>query len=159
MLQLCSIRLTAALTLALAAPGGAALAQAPPCINDIMPLREQVEKDSKAVKAAIEKKDRGEICSTLKRVTAAEAKFVKYMEENQAWCMIPPEVIPQLKKNQAHAIKLRGQACAAGPAAGAPAIPAGPGLSDALGTSRAPTGKAKSGTGTFDTLTGPSIQQ
>jgi hypothetical protein len=148
-----------ALALSLVVPAGTALAQQmPPCANDIIPLRQQIEKDGLAVKAAIEKKDRAEICNSLKRFTATEAKFVKYMEENQAWCSIPPDVIPQLKKNQGHAIKLRGQACAAGPAAAQPAIPAGPGLSDALGTSRAPTGKPKSGTGTFDTLTGPSIQ-
>jgi hypothetical protein len=155
MLRLRSIDL--ALALSLVVPG-TALAQMPPCANDILPLRQQVEKDGLAVKAAFEKKDRGEACNALKRFTATEAKFVKYMEENQAWCSIPPDVIPQLKKNQAHAIKLRGQACAAGPAAAQPAIPAGPGLSEALGTTRAPTGKPKSGTGTFDTLTGPSIQ-
>jgi hypothetical protein len=158
MLPLCSMRVAATLTLVLAAPAGAALAQMPPCANDILPLRQQVEKDSAVVKAAIEKKDRGEICSALKRFTAAEAKFVKYMEDNQAWCSIPPEVIPQLKQNQARAIKLRGQACAPG-AAAQPAIPAGPGLSGALGTTRAPAAKGKSGTGTFDTLTGPSIQR
>ena len=160
MLQLCSIRLATALTLALVAPAGMALAQPMPCAEDIVPLRNEVEKDGLAVKAALEKKDRGQICNSLKRFTVTEAKFVKYMETNQAWCSIPPQVIQQLKQNQGHAVKLRGQACAAGPPAGAaPALPAGPGLSDALGTSRAPTGKAKSGTGTFDTLTGPSIQQ
>jgi hypothetical protein len=158
MLQLYSIRVAATLALALAAPAGTVLAQQmPPCANDIMPLRQQVEKDGAAVKAAIEKKDRAEICNALKRFTATEAKFVKYMEEHGAWCGVPPEVMPQLKKNQAHAIKLRGQACAAG--AAGPAIPAGPGLSEALGTTRAPTGKIKSGTGTFDTLSGPAAQQ
>ena len=160
MLSLRLVALTTVLALALAAPSGTALAQMMPCANEIMPLRQQVEKDGLAVKAAIDKKDRGEICSTLKRFTVAEAKFVKFMEDNQAWCGIPPEVIPQLKKNQANGIRLRGQACAPGPAAGAPApVPAGPGLSEALGTSRGPTGKSKTGTGTFDTLTGPSIQQ
>jgi hypothetical protein len=154
-----SVALATFLALALAAPSGTALAQMMPCANEILPLREQVQKDGLAVKAAIDKKDRGEICSTLKRFTAAEAKFVKFMEDNQAWCAIPPEVIPQLKKNQANGIKLRGKACAPGTAAGAPAVPAGPGLSEALGTSRGPTGKTKAGTGTFDTLTGPSIQQ
>jgi hypothetical protein len=166
MLRLRSHDLAIALALALAAPAGTALAQQPmqqmpPCANELLPLRQKVEADGALVKAAFEKKDRAEICNALKRFTVTEAKFVKYMEENGAWCGVPPEVVPQLKKNQAQAIKLRGQACSGGPAPGAgrPALPAGPGLSDALGTSRAPTGKAKSGTGTFDTLTGPSVQQ
>ena len=147
------------LALALSVLGGPALAQMPPCANEFIPLREKVEKDSLAVKAAIERKDRAEICNSLKQFTASEAKFVKYMEANQGWCGIPAEAVQQLKQNHARSTKLRGQACATGAAAGRPPIPAGPGLSDALGTSRAPTGTTKSGTGTFDTLTGPSIRQ
>jgi hypothetical protein len=153
-----SVFIAAAAALALLAPG-AALAQMPPCANDFLPLRQQVEKDSVVVKAAIERKDRAEICNALKRFTASEAKFVKYMEENQSWCGIPPEAVQQMKTNHTRTVKMRGQACAAGPAAARPALPAGPGLSEALGTSRAPTGAAKSGTGTYDTLTGPSIGQ
>ena len=156
MLQSYSIRIAVLGVLALAA-GDRAMAQAPPCMNELMPLRQAVEKDSLPVKAAFEKKDRAQICNALKRFTVTEAKFVKYMEANASWCGIPAEIIAQARKGHAQSTKLRGQACAAGPAA-APAIPAGPGLSEALGTSRAPTGKPKSGTGTFDTLTGPSLQ-
>jgi hypothetical protein len=153
------VRLAAIVALALLAPAGTAFAQMPPCANELIPLRQQVEKDSLVVKAAIERKDRTEICNSLKRFSASEAKFVKFMEDNQSWCGIPADAVQQMKKNQAHTVKIRGQACAAGPAAARPPIPMGPGLSDALGTSRAPTGPAKSGTGTFDTLTGPSIRQ
>ncbi len=139
----------------------AASAQMPPCANDFLPLRDAVQRDGLKVKAAIDKKDRAEICNQLKRFVTTEAKFVKYMQDNQGWCGIPQEAIEQLKKNHAHSTKLREQACAAGAAAGGPKpIPAGPGLSDALGTSRAPTpGTAQQGRGTFDTLTGSPFKQ
>lgn len=140
---------------------GISSAHAQACMNEVMPMRAAVEKDGAAVKAAIDKKtDRSEICNSLKKFTASEAKFIKYMEENQSWCGIPPEFIGQLKKNHGHSVKLRGQACASGPASAQarPQIPQGPGLSEALGTSRAASGAApRTGTGTFDTLTGPAI--
>jgi hypothetical protein len=138
-----------------------ARAQMPPCANELMPLRQAVEKDGLAVKAAIEKKtDRAEVCNALKRFTAAEAKFIKFLQDNQGWCGIPQDAINQVKAGHAHSTKLRGQACAAGPVGGRPGPPPGPGLSDALGTSRAPTPQtAKPGGGTYDTLMGSPFKQ
>lgn len=131
----------------------------PPCANEFIPLRQDVEKNGKAVKAAIDAKaDRGEICNRLKTFTASEVKFIKYLEANAGWCGIPPEAIKQVKLGNSHSSKLRDRACAAGPAAG-PRIPPGPGLSEALGTNRPPADPAKRGAGTFDTLTGPTIKQ
>src|SRR5918997_824427 len=69
-----------------------ARAQMPPCANELMPLRQAVEKDGLAVKAAIEKKtDRAEICNALKRFTATESKFIKFLQDNQSWCGIPQD--------------------------------------------------------------------
>jgi hypothetical protein len=124
-----------------------------------MPLRQDVEKNGKAVKAAIDKKaERTEICSRLKTFTAAEAKFIKYLEANAGWCGIPAEAIQQVKAGHGNSTKLRDRACAAGPTAG-PRIAPGPGLSDALGTNRPPPSPAKKGAGTFDTLTGNTLKQ
>lgn len=131
----------------------------PPCANEFIPLRQDVEKGSMAVKAAIDAKaERSEICNRLKRFTAAEAKFIKYLETNAGWCGIPPEAIKQVKGGHSHSSKLRDQACAAGPAAG-PRIAPGPGLSEALGTNRPPPDPTKKGAGTFDTLTGSTLKQ
>jgi hypothetical protein len=131
----------------------------PPCANEFIPLRQEVEKNGKAVKAAIDAKaDRAEICNGLKRFTAAEAKFIKYLETNAGWCGIPPDAIQQVKAGYGHSTKLRDRACAAGPTAG-PRIAPGPGLSDALGTNRAAPDPAKKGAGTFDTLTGSTLKQ
>jgi hypothetical protein len=139
----------------------AATAQAPPCANEFTPLRAAVEKDGGAVKAAIERKaDRSEVCNALKRFVATETKYMKFLDDNQSWCGIPPEAIQQVKTSHGHTLKLRDRACAAGPAAGRPGPPPGPGLSDALGTSRGATpNNIKKGAGTFDTLTGSPFAQ
>ena len=152
-----------ALSALVAATTGAG-AQGAPCQTEIMPLRADVEKNGLSVKAAIERKaERPEVCNQVKRFATAEAKFVKYIEDNQSWCGIPPEIVMQVKTQHGNTLNLRQKACAAAPAgaAGRPAVPPGPGLSDALGTSGAigssTTGNTKSGRGTFDTLTGSAL--
>ncbi|HEX2216963.1 MAG TPA: hypothetical protein VHG27_09790, partial [Xanthobacteraceae bacterium] len=144
---------SAALLAAMAA--GPALAQMP-CMNEVMPLRQAVEKDAAALKAAIDRKaDRSEICNGFKRFAAAEAKFLKYLEANQQWCGVPPDAIKQVKTGHDNTLKMRGQACAAGPIGGQPGPPPGPGLSEALGTSRAHMPAAgPADRGTYNTLTG-----
>lgn len=148
--------------LALVAEATGASAQGAPCQNEIMPLRQEVEKNGLSVKAAIDRKAAPpEICNQVKRFVSAEARFVKYIEDNQAWCGIPPEVVTQVKTQHGTTLNLRQRACAAAPAGAAarPAVPAGPGLSDALGTSGAVGGSttSKPGRGTFDTLTGSAL--
>jgi hypothetical protein len=146
-----------ALAAAVAWPAAAA-AQAPagqpPCAKDFIPLRTAVEKEGALVKAAIDHKaPRNVVCNRLKKFVAVEGKFVKYVVTNQTWCGIPQQAITQVKASHEHSTKLRNQACSGG---GGPPIPAGPGLSEALGTSRAPTANStRTGVGgTFNTLTG-----
>ena len=128
-------------------------------MNEVNAARAPVETTGKAVKAAIDaKKGPDEICSRLKTFTAAEAKFIKYLEDNSSWCGFPPDAITQVKQSHAHSLKLRGQACKV--AAAPRALPTGPGLADALGTNRpvaAPGGSKPSGI--FGTLSGNSLQQ
>ena len=149
--------------LALVTAVAGARAQGAPCQNEIMPLRQEVEKNGLSVKAAIDRKaPPPDICNQVKRFVSAEAKFVKYIEDNQAWCGIPPEIVTQVKAQHGTTLNLRQRACAAPPAGAAaarPAVPAGPGLSEALGTSGAVGGSttSKPGRGTFDTLTGSAL--
>lgn len=161
--RILSVALGASLASMLATAG--AHAQGAPCQNEIGPLRQELEKNGTSVKAAIERKaERTEVCNQVKRFATSEAKFVKYIEDNQAWCGIPPEIVTQVKTNHAHTLGLRQKACAAPPpgaAMGRPPIPPGPGLSEALGTSGsavASSGPAgKPGRSTFDTLTGSAL--
>ena len=127
--------------------------QEPPCMKDFAPLREDASKKAAAIKAAGERRAQPpEACALFNAFSAAEIKMIKYAEANGSWCGIPPEVIKQMKANNARTQQMRGKICQA---AARPAAPAGPSLSDALGTSRVPDAETiKPGRGTFDTLTG-----
>lgn len=52
-------------------------------------------------------------CSAFGNLVAAEAKMIKWMEENKDWCQIPDPLIDDLKKASAQGTKVRGQACSA----------------------------------------------
>jgi len=129
------------------APGGK-----PPCWDDFMPLREEAQKRANAISVAGKRKaPPNEICQLFNRFAEAETKVIKYVEENGTWCGIPPDALKQMKESQAKGDAVRKNVCAAA-AAPRPQVPT---LGDALGTSRVPdVSKARTGTGTFDTLTG-----
>jgi hypothetical protein len=139
-----------------APPGGQQ--QQPPCYNDFLPLRQEAEKRAGAVRAASEKKaSPQEACQLMGQFADAEAKVVKFVETNGTWCGIPADAVQQMKANHGKTLQIRKRICTA---AAAPARPAGPSLSDALGTSAVPTPQTtKRGRGTFDTLTGNALER
>jgi hypothetical protein len=148
-----------------AAPMGAPPQGQPPCFNDFIPLRQDAEKRAGAIQAAAKRKaPREEICKLFKNFAEAEVKVVKFVSTNQQWCGIPPQAVEQMKQNHTKTVATRDKICSGegGPSmAGAPPKPSGPGLSEALGTSRllAPqTSTGRSG-GAFDTLTGNVMQR
>src|ERR1041385_1115769 len=112
--------------------------QEPPCFRDFAPLKAEAEKRGLAVKHATEKKEkppREEVCALLKRYSEAEANIVKFIKANAASCGIPPEAEKSMQANHARTLKTVNGVCSGG---GGPARPTGPGLSEALGTARAP---------------------
>ena len=134
--------------------------QEPPCFKEFMALRGEAEKRGKALQVASARKVAPqEACKMFNGLVAAEVKLIKYVEENGKWCGIPPQVSGQLKQNHDKVKGVRDRVCQA---AAQPARPAGPTLSDALGTSNLPDSsniKTGRGGGTFDTLTGSPIGQ
>jgi hypothetical protein len=151
----------ALLGLALAA-GSAAAQQAPfNCAEEFMGLRNDAEAKGKLIQAAGQRKALpAEVCPLFRRYAEAEAKMVRFMEQNQAWCQIPPDVVKGSKANHLKTLDLRTRICQAATApAAAPASPSA-GLSGALsgpvGGAVAPT---PGGIGVFDTLTGNILQQ
>lgn len=52
-------------------------------------------------------------CSAFGNLVSAEAKMIKWMEDNKEWCQIPDPLIADLKKGAAQGVKIRGQACSA----------------------------------------------
>jgi hypothetical protein len=141
-------------------PGGAFSApQAPPpACQQLMSTRDDVNKHAQALQAAGQKKvPPDELCKLFKVFLSAESKMIKGLEEHSATCGVPVEVIKQVKAGYSKASQMGKQICdvaAQGPR------PAGPSLSDALGTTPlVPDASATKKGSTFDTLTGSPLSQ
>lgn len=128
------------------------LQQEPPCLQGFSALRNDTENKAQAVMASQKRKaPLSEACKLLGAFAAAQEKMLKYAKENSAWCGIPPEIIEQISLGHAKAAEARTRVCKM---AANPPRPAGPSLSDALGTGIPNANNIKTGRGTFDTLTG-----
>jgi hypothetical protein len=131
------------------------------CMKSFMPLREDAEKKGKLIKAASDRHAApDEACKLIGNYAAAEVKMISYVEKNAQKCGIPPQIGDQLKNGHKGTEQLLKQVCNAAQQMKT-AAPAGPTLSDVLGTSSAapeatPT---KKGGSTFDTLNGNVLQR
>ena len=133
---------------------GAAPSGPPPACQQLLALRDETQKHALAIRAASEKKaPPEEACKAFKTFLASETKMIKGLQEHSALCGVPADVIKNLKAQHAQASKVGKNVCDA--AAQGPR-PAGPTLSDALGTTPMvpDSSAAKRGAGTFETLTG-----
>jgi hypothetical protein len=140
-------------------PGGfGAPPAAPPAeCQQLLTLRDETQKNAAAIHAAGERKAQPpEVCKLFRTFIAAETRFMKAIGEHGPRCGVPPDVPNQMKAGHAKAQQVAKQVCdvaAQGPR------PAGPSLSDALGTTPTlPSATApKTGGGAFDTLTGNAL--
>jgi len=149
----------AALALPMAA--GPAAAQVPPgaepspCVKGFVKLRDDAAKKAAAIRAANEHKvDAKRACHLFNVFSAAEAKLIKYANDNAAWCGIPPEIVKTMKKSHERTNTIRTKVCQV---AAAPPRPRAPSLSDTLSAPVPDTNNIRTGRGTFDTLTGSPI--
>lgn len=127
--------------------------QMPPCFKDFIPLREEAQKRANVLKAGMQKKvPREEACTLIKSFSAAEGKVVKFITANAQSCGIPAQAVTAMKTNHDRTVKMETQVCAV---AAGPQKQMGPGLSEALGQTRAGTlDTTAPQTGGLDTLTG-----
>jgi hypothetical protein len=137
-------------------PGGfGAPQQPPPACQQLLANRDETAKHGQAIHAAGQKKvPPEELCKLFKTFLSSEGKMLKGLEQNGATCGVPPEVLKQVKASHEKAAQVGKNVCDA--AAQGPR-PAGPSLSDALGTTPMMPDSStatKKGQGTFDTLTG-----
>jgi len=125
-------------------------------MKGFVPLREDAEKRGKLIKAAGERHaGPDEACKLIGNYGQAELKMIKYIEANSAKCGIPPQIGEQLKTGHKGTEAMQKKVCDAA-AQMQQRGPAGPSLSEVLGSSAAvpeatPT---KKGGSAFDTLTG-----
>jgi hypothetical protein len=126
--------------------------QVPPCVVEFGKLRDDAAKKAQAIQRASEKKaPPKEACHLFGVFTAAEEKMLKYVVSQKTSCGIPDEVIKQIRAEYARTNDIRTKICKI---AEAPPRPAGPSLSDTLTTPVPDSRNIRSGSGTFDTLTG-----
>jgi hypothetical protein len=136
-----------------APPQGAAPSDA--CMKGFVPLREEAEKRGKLIKLASERHAApDEACKLISSFGQAEIGMIKYVESHASKCGIPAQVADQLKAGHKNTENLQKKVCSV--AQQAQRGPAGPSLSEVLGSSAAlpeatPT---KRGGSTFDTLNG-----
>ena len=140
-------------------PGGRAGEFPPPggqsvCAN-FPAIRSAVEKGAQAIQAAGERKaSREEVCPLFKRFAVAEANLVKFLATNRTACGVPAQAVKVARANHSKTLQIRNNVCST-----APAAPAGPTLSDALGGPiiADDTSAKQPGRSTFDTLTGNAL--
>jgi hypothetical protein len=127
------------------------------CMKGFVPLREEAEKRGKLIKAASERHaPPDEACKLIGSFGQAEAKMIKYVETYSAKCGIPPQIADQLKTGHKNTESMQKKVCAVAQQQQQRG-PAGPSLSEVLGSSAAlPEANAgvKKGGSTFDTLNG-----
>jgi hypothetical protein len=127
------------------------------CMKAFVPLREDAEKRGKLIKAASERHaPPDEACKLIGGFGQAEIKMIKYIETNASKCGIPPQVSDQMKAGHKNTEVMLQKVCAAAQQQAQGRGPAGPSLSDVLGSAAAlPEATAtKKGGSTFDTLNG-----
>jgi len=144
--------------------GAGAFSAAPPtqapgedCMKAFVPLREEAEKRGKLIKAAGDRHaPPDEACKLIRNFSQAEMKMIKYVETNAAKCGIPPQVSAQMKDGHKNTEAMQTKVCnVAQQMQNQPRGPAGPSLSEVLGSGSAPEANAgKKGGSTFDTLNG-----
>ena len=125
-------------------------------MKGFIPLREEAERRGKLIKAAGERHAApDEACKLIGNFGQAEIKMIKYVQTNSEKCGIPPQIADQLKNGHKNTENLQKKVCSVAQQAQQRG-PAGPSLSEVLGSSAAlPEANAvKKGGSTFDTLNG-----
>ncbi len=136
--------------------GGAGPSDA--CMKGFIPLREETERRGKLIKVAGEKKaGPDEACKLIGNYSQAELKMMKYVKENSAKCGIPPQILEQLQNGHKNTETMQKKVCAVAQQMATQQArgPAGPTLSEVLGSASAPEAvPTRKGGSTFDTLNG-----
>lgn len=146
------------------AGGGGAFSPAPPtagpadaCMKGFIPLREETEKRGKLIKAASDRHaPPDEACKLIGHYGQSELKMLAYVKKNAAKCGIPPQIAEQLTASHKNTETMQKKVCAVAQQAAQARGPAGPSLSEVLGSSAAlpEATPNKKGGSTFDTLNG-----
>jgi hypothetical protein len=127
------------------------------CMGGFMPLRAEAEKRGAMIKTASDRHAApDEACKLIGNFAQSEIKMIKYVEAHAQKCGIPAEVGEQMKTGHRNTENMLKKVCDAAKQVQTRG-PAGPSLSEVLGSSAALPEAAvakKNGGTTFDTLNG-----
>jgi hypothetical protein len=127
------------------------------CTKGFMALRDEAEKRGKLIKVASERHaGPDEACKLIGNYSQVELKMISYVESNGTKCGIPPQIADQIRTAHKNTDGMQKKVCAVAQQIQQKG-PAGPSLSDVLGSSaELPEAKAvkRNGGSTFDTLSG-----
>jgi hypothetical protein len=127
------------------------------CMNGFLPLRAEAEKRGGLIKKASDSHATPDVaCKLIRSFAQSELKMISYIDSHMQKCGIPAQVGDQLKTGHKNTEKMLENVCNAAKQMQARG-PAGPSLSEVLGSSAAlpeATAAKKSGGTTFDTLNG-----
>jgi hypothetical protein len=112
-------------------------------MKGFVPLREEAEKRGKLIKAASERHaPPDEACKLIGNFGQAEIKMMKYVESHAAKCGIPPQISEQLKNGHKNTENMQQKVCAVAQQVQQKG-PAGPSLSEVLGSSQGESGRSR----------------
>ena len=84
----------------------------PPCYDDFTQLRDEAQNRANAVRVSQQRKTPvTEGCRLITRFVEAEAKMVKFAEDNGPWCGIPAELVKQMNETHAKSQELLKRVC------------------------------------------------
>jgi len=96
----------------------------PPACRELLALRDEAQKHGMAIQKANERKATvQDACKLFKTFLAAEAQFIRGLEDNSRTCGVPPDAIKQAREGHAKAEQVAKQVCdaaAQGPRPGGP---------------------------------------
>jgi hypothetical protein len=129
----------------------------PPACQELLSLRDEVQKKANAIQKASKRRAPPSVaCKLFRTFLSSESKMIKAVDRNGPQCGVPSNVPGEMKKGHASAEKIAKQVCEA---AAQGARPPTPSLSDAFGGAPVmPSDSAnKARGGAFDTLTGNAL--
>jgi hypothetical protein len=98
----------------------------PPACQQLLALRDEVQKHGTAIQKANERKATvQEACKLFRTFLATEAKFIRGLEDNSRTCGVQPDAIKQAREGHAKASQIGRQVCDAAAQGPRPAAPTG----------------------------------
>ena len=125
------------------APGGFGApppqAGPPPARRDLLTLRDETQKHGTAIQKANERRATiQEACKLFKTYLAAEAKFIRGLEDDSRTCGVTPDAVKQAKEGHAKATQIGKQVCDAAAQGARPRGPTGDFFDSLIGPVRMP---------------------